>query len=210
MRYQIEAFPLSFSQIVFQKNDEGVRANCQMPYKNHPQGCPNYGKNWSCPPYSPLVEETKKNLSTYLYYWVIRIKIKANSHPLKIWARYRNSRNFQEITTYLNDFLEKLRDEHPLDQVYFCSECSICMEKGLTCSCPAAPCRYPKKMRISPESAGIDLFRTMNNLELKIEQTPIKYLQRIGLYASDEYLNFSKICENYKIYRKILEKIKGN
>ncbi|MHA1777817.1 MAG: hypothetical protein DRO88_12840 [Promethearchaeia archaeon] len=196
MHFSIESIKLSFDQIIFQKNDKMVQENCRKPYKNHPKGCPNYGKNWSCPPYSPTIKETKANLSKYRYFWLIRIKIGTSTHPIKVWAKYKNSKLFEKITMYLNEFLGKLQEEHPKDKIYFCSECRICKNKGYSCTCPSEPCRYPEKMHFSPEALGIDLFNIMRNLDLDIEHNPSKILQRIGLYASDHYLNFPE-------YRKI-------
>ena len=30
---------------------------CQLPYRNHPKGCPNYGKRNTCPPDAPHISE---------------------------------------------------------------------------------------------------------------------------------------------------------
>lgn len=37
--------------------DKRVGQWCQLPYPDHPLGCPNYGKRNACPPYAPSVHD---------------------------------------------------------------------------------------------------------------------------------------------------------
>ncbi|WP_457556935.1 DUF2284 domain-containing protein [Candidatus Harpocratesius sp.] len=206
MNFKIDAYRVQFDQIQFIENNEKVKQNCQLPYKGHKDGCPNFGFNWSCPPYSSTIKETRATLSTYQYFWLIRIKISVYSHPIKIWSKIKDSKQFELITDILNDFLEKFRDSHAMETIYFCSECRICKKKGYKCTCPDEPCRYPNKIQFSPESVGIDIFKTFRELKLEIEEFPKEFLQRVGLIASNEILNFPKIIKKYQLHRKILSK----
>lgn len=131
MNFKIDAYRVQFDQIQFIESNEKVKQNCQQPYKGHKDGCPNFGYNWSCPPYSSTIEETRATLSTYQYFWLIRIKIPVYSHPIKIWSKIKNSKQFELITDILNDFLEKFRDSHAMETIYFCSECRICKKKDI-------------------------------------------------------------------------------
>jgi len=42
---------LSLSEVVI---DPKVREMCRLPYPDHPQGCPNFGRKRGCPPNRPL------------------------------------------------------------------------------------------------------------------------------------------------------------
>ena len=102
-----------------------------------------------------------------------------------------------------------LQSQKPDWRIYFCSYCKLCKEKlNRPCTCPAEPCRFPKKKRISPEAAGIDLFATMKGINIEIEQTPLKKIHRITICATDERVDFNQVHQKYKLHLKILRKMK--
>lgn len=49
---------------------EKTRKWCQLPYPDHPQGCPNYGKKALCPPVAPYMKERLKRYSFFELNWV--------------------------------------------------------------------------------------------------------------------------------------------
>ncbi len=58
---------------------------CQLPYPNHPKGCPNYGKKHSCPPTSPKIEAW---LGDYLSAWFIYVPFNLNEHATNLKLKY--------------------------------------------------------------------------------------------------------------------------
>ena len=204
---QIKAFQIRFDQIVFLANDDEVYQNCKKPYKNHPDGCPNYQQNWSCPPHSPTVSDTQASLKTYTYFWILIMKYPILNNKLKSIQKWKTQKGFARITKELNDFLSYLQSNHREWKIFYCSHCELCKEKYYSgCTCPSSPCRYLDKIRISPEAAGIQVFDTLLKLQLSLETDPSTILKRIGMCATDEKVDFANEIKKYRIYQSILHK----
>ena len=204
---QIQAYQIRFDQIVYLANDDEIYQNCQKPYKSHPNGCPNFQHNWSCPPYTPSVQETRATLQTYTYFWILIIKYPIPKNKIKIIQKWKIKKEFAHITKILNDFLSYMQLNHREWKIYYCSHCELCKEKFFSdCTCPSAPCRYPNEIRISPEAAGIQVFDTLLKLQHSIERDPTTKLQRIGLCATDEKVDFTHVFKDYRLYKSILHK----
>jgi len=198
----IQAYQIRFDQIAFSANDEEVHQNCQKPYKNHPDGCPNYDQNWSCPPHSPTVSDTQASLKTYTYFWLLIIKYPIPKNKLKFIQRWKTQKGFARITKELNDFLSYLQSNHREWKIFYCSHCELCEEKNYSgCTCPSAPCRYPNNIRISPEAAGIQLFNTLQKLDHSIETEPSTILKRIGMCTTDANLTVYKCLSDITLNR---------
>ena len=203
----IQTYQIRFEQIVFTANDDEVCHNCQKPYKFHPDGCPNYHHNWSCPPNTPTVSDTKAALKTYTYFWLIIMEFPIPRNKIKFIQKWKTRKGFARLTKKLNDFLSYLQSNHRDWKIYYCSHCELCKEKNYSeCTCPSAPCRYPNKIRISPEAAGIQVFDTLLQLGNSIEIEPTSKLQRIGLCATDEKVDFASEKKKYRLYQSILQK----
>jgi len=203
----IQTYQIRFDQIVFAANDPEICQNCQKPYKSHPKGCPNFQHNWSCPPHAPTVQETRATLKTYTYFWILIIEYQIPKNKLKLIKKWKTKKEFARITKNLNDFLSYLQSNHREWKIFYCSHCELCEEKNYSgCTCPSAPCRYPDKIRISPEAAGIQIFDTLLKLDHSIEKEPFSKLQRIGMCATDEKVDFGNEIQNYKLYKSILQK----
>ncbi|MHA1765326.1 MAG: DUF2284 domain-containing protein [Promethearchaeota archaeon] len=210
LRMEIQTYQIRFDQIIFAKDAEEVNKYCQTPYKNHPNGCPNFQHNWSCPPYAPTVQETRASLGTYTFFWLLIMEIPIPKKKIKIFKKWRTKHEFGRITKHLNDFIDYLQKDHEDWKLFFCSECTLCPEKNYSkCTCPTEPCRYPNKIRISPEAAGIDVFTTLTNLDISIEKNPITKLHRIAMCAADERVNFDVEYKKYETYLSILNKIEN-
>ena len=208
---EIQAHQIRFDQIVFAADEAEVNKYCQTPYKNHPNGCQNYQHNWSCPPYAPTVQETRASLETYSFFWLLIMEIPIPQNKIKILKNWKKKREYARITKILNNFLSYLQPNHRDWKFYFCSECTLCSEKNYSgCTCPSEPCRFPDKIRISPEAAGIDVFTTLKKLEIPIEKEPITKLGRIAMCATDERVNFSVEYQKYGTYLSILNRIESS
>ncbi|QEE14807.2 DUF2284 domain-containing protein [Promethearchaeum syntrophicum] len=204
----IKAYKIQFDQIVFASDEAEVQKNCQTPYKNHPNGCPNYKNNWSCPPYAPTVQKTQQSLENYRFFWMLVLKTPIPKINTKFLKKWKIKRVNMRITKTLNNYLSYLQSNHRDWKFYYCSECNLCSEKNYSkCTCPTDPCRFPNKFRISPEAAGIDVFASLKKINILIEMDPITNLQRIGMCATDENVDFAVEYKKFENQLSILNKI---
>lgn len=205
---QLYAYRINANQIQYIENNDLVQANCRTPFKHHPKGCPNYGKNWGCPPYAPSIEDTQGILNTYSYHWLIAMEIMIPKSGLKFFRKIKTKQKNSQVEKYINEFMDYLRANKPDWAVFYCSHCEVCKEKLYKgCICPAEPCRFPEKIRISPEAAGIDVFSTLQGIDVPYEINPKTKIQRVVLCATDEVVNFDQLHKDYKLYLRILRKM---
>ncbi len=126
-----------------------VRLKCQF-------GCGGYGKQLTCPPYSPTPEYTCKMLAEYSKALLMQIE---NISPAK---EYRVSRKLKLIVA-------DLEREIFLDGYYKAfgmtsGPCRLCR----TCS-TRKPCKYPYQARPAMEACGVDVYQTARNNDFKLE-----------------------------------------
>jgi predicted metal-binding protein len=119
---------------------EWVRLKCQF-------GCGGYGRNLTCPPYSPTPEQTKRMLTDYKYGILI---------------------HGDENTPSIKGIVSALERDIFLDGYYKAfgigaGPCYLCSK------CTLKFCRHPKKVRPSMEACGIDVFRTVQANGFPIE-----------------------------------------
>ena len=109
-------------------------------------GCPNYGANLCCPPYSPTAEETQKAFDDYSYALLIRFISIGDS---------------KQLTTEIEKTLF-------LDGRYkaFSFKGGGC---GLCETCNLKRCVHADQARPSMEGAGIDVFETVRRNGFRIE-----------------------------------------
>ncbi|MEO0109593.1 MAG: DUF2284 domain-containing protein [candidate division WOR-3 bacterium] len=117
---------------------EWVRLKCQY-------GCDEYGKRFTCPPYSPTPEYTNKMLTYYQYGILI------------------HSDKWREISR----IVAQLEREIFLDGYYKAfgmgaGPCRLCRRCGRFC-------RFPELARPSMEACGIDVYATVRNNKFPIE-----------------------------------------
>jgi predicted metal-binding protein len=118
---------------------EWVRMKCKF-------GCSGYGQSLTCPPYSPVPEETRRALSFYKAAILVRGDAYINIHTL----------------------IPKLEREIFLDGYYKAfgmgaGPCQLCVR------C-AKFCRHPENTRPSMEACGIDVYATVqaNGYPIKV------------------------------------------
>ena len=155
--------------------------------------CPSYGHSWACPPEAPYL---KNKISEYERFFLIFIKFnllsyiekeKAN-HPRRTEISIKNAffmKNLlrdnleQEITSFfLNQEIEYKEKLILWDG--FCRVCSNERDKGCTYD-TGYPCRYPDQKRYSMEAVGIDVNKTVTNLNFNLEWPPNEFVYRFGL-----------------------------
>ena len=128
-----------------------VRLKCQF-------GCPNYDKNYCCPPDSPTPEQTKAIIDSYNRSILFHLQAPKTEERAK---RYRE---------YLNMLIrlegEMFKDGYYKALVYLWGPCRLCKEcRKLT----GDPCNFADKARPSMEACGIDVYQTARNNGFFIE-----------------------------------------
>ncbi len=148
--------------------DDYVRLKCKY-------GCSRFAKRFTCPPYTPTADETRKLLKTYK--WALLFEFTG----LKDGGMQGN----------LHEVMYQLEREAFLAGLhrafaYTCGPCRICK------TCPAETidnptefdkknCKHPVKARPSMESCGIDVFGTARKAGFKI--TPVKEGENFKSFA---------------------------
>lgn len=177
---------IKFRDIIF---DPEVQSYCV----NSNFKCPNYNHSWACPPEAPYLE---KEVSTFNKFFLIYYKCDLNKHIEKEKLKHPNQsekriKNKLLMTNFLRDkleqeifeFLNEFQDNCKQKFVLWDGHCRVCyniLDKD--CSYDSGePCRYPDKIRYSMEAVGIDVTKTVRNVDLDIEWPPINYVYRFGL-----------------------------
>ena len=155
--------------------------------------CPFYNHSHSCPPVAPYLQEQISRFKKYfLIYSVFDLesqvkKMKVN-HPKR--SEYQINLELQMEYTLKEDlekefekFLEEYKDDHIEKLLLYAGTCRICFnEKDKKCTFDdGIPCRYPNRMRYSMEAIGIEVIRTVIDLNLDIEYPSNKKSYRFGL-----------------------------
>lgn len=175
-----EAKTVPADQIVV---EDRVRLRCMI-------GCPTYGKNLRCPPYTPSADSFRKILNDYSVAMVIRIKPPEISEILqekynhegsgkgRFWDRYEDPdtaasakwSDFSEIyKSILMVLLEveraAFKQGYPLATVFFGGRCMLCEE----CNVEEGICLNPVKSRFASEAVGINLSKTAENAGMQLQ-----------------------------------------
>lgn len=108
-------------------------------------GCDGYGKNLTCPPHTPDVEETEKVMKEYD--WAILLK----GH---------NDPEMQDIVVNLENYIFHTGYRKAFGLA--CGPCKKCEKCG-------DECIDPENTRPSLESCGIDVYQTVRNNGYEIE-----------------------------------------
>ncbi len=117
--------------------------------------CPNYGKNWACPPYD---FDTGALVSAYSTAWLVGVKIPcardsiATTSPDENPAK-RSVRIFMEAKERVLDVLRAGEEKYPGAIALSAGGCARCAE----CARPRETCRFPGTARCSLESVGFDV-----------------------------------------------------
>jgi len=126
-----------------------VKLKCQY-------GCSGYNQRYTCPPYSPTAEFTKKMLAEYSKGLLIQIENIKPSSELKNARRLKKMVADLERTIFLDGYYKAFgMASGP------CRFCRIC---DLT-----RPCKFPDWARPAMEACGIDVYQTVRNCGFKLE-----------------------------------------
>jgi len=155
--------------------------------------CPSYGHSWACPPKAPYLEQ---EVSKYIKFYLIFVKFNLISYieKQKLKNPKRNEVSIRNAFFMKNLMRDKLEQEIKLcinGQLKSYNEklilwdgfCRLCLNKkdrGCTHDL-GDPCRYPDKIRYSMEAVGIDVTKTVKNLDFNLEWPPNEFVYRFGL-----------------------------
>ena len=159
--------------------------------------CPNYNHSHSCPPVAPYLEE---EVSKYKKFFLIYSQFDLENHIKEVKAKhpkrseYRIKLAFQmkslfreDLDEEFNKFLESFNGEYKERLLLYDGTCRICLNKeegGCTFD-DGKPCRYPNRRKYSMEAVGIEVIRSIHQLQktnkIHIEYPSNKYSYRFGL-----------------------------
>jgi len=156
--------------------------------------CPYYKNSWSCPPEAPYLE---KNLSNYEEFYLIYIRFnlrkfikrEKKKHPnrselfIKSKLYYTKNTYSNNLDLELDRFLENYHKTYNKKLVLSNGTCNYCnIQNAGECTYKDEdPCRFPNKRRYSMEAVGIEVVKTVLNLNLNIDYPSKKYNYSFGL-----------------------------
>jgi predicted metal-binding protein len=155
--------------------------------------CPSYGHSWACPPEAPYLEQelmtyerfflifTKFNLKIHIETQKVKQPKKSKETLLNAFFMKNFLRDNLEREIYL--FLDEIQNQYSERLVLWDGFCRLCYnekEKGCTYD-SGDPCRYPEEKRYSMEAVGIDVTKTVRNLNFNLEWPPNEFIYRFGL-----------------------------
>jgi len=176
---------ISFDQITF---DKQVQTYCNNPKFQ----CPYYGHSWTCPPEAPYLE---KKVSQFKEFHLVYHQFDVESYVNKVKEKHpKRSENKIKSSIYIKsfvldylekevyDFLDKFQDNYNDKLVLWHGHCRVCGKESKICTYDSGKqCRYPNKKRYSMEAVGINVDKTVRNLNINLEWPPVNYVYHFGL-----------------------------
>ncbi len=161
---------------------EWVRYKCAF-------GCKGFGKHFSCPPYVPSPEDTRRLLKEYKTGLLLRFvgvpdmksidpdKIPEDFHPM-----------YEKLILWVHDTVWKLEKTAFYDGFYraiglgaypciYCEHCVAEESSGPVDMSMKRLCRHMDKVRPSMESVGMDVFATAKNAGWDMSTIPCKDME---------------------------------
>ena len=162
-------------------------------YCNNPKfKCPNYGHSWACPPIAPFLEKEVSQLNKF---FLIYYKYDLRKHVNDVKSKnpdiseekirndfYRKEFTRDHVEDEIQDFIRNYTELYKEIFILWDGYCRVCIKEGKQCTYDSEiPCRYPEQIRYSMEAVGIDVSKTVSQINLDIEWPPINYAYRFGL-----------------------------
>ena len=122
-------------------------------------GCPNYGRNASCPPNVPSVSDCRRFFDEYKFAAIFHFE-----------KKLENPEDRHDWTKEVNQNLLKLEKEvfisgYQKAFLLFMDSCNLCTD----CAGKREECKNPKSARPTPEAMAIDVFSTVRQYDFPIE-----------------------------------------
>lgn len=123
-----------------------VRMKCMF-------GCPDYGRNASCPPHVPSVQECRELLGEYSHALLIHLACEAPPERMRQWCLENQERLIEaERRIFLAGFEKAF-----LLSFDNCNLCEVCVAHP-------GECRLPYKRRPTMEAFAIDVYSSVRKL----------------------------------------------
>lgn len=135
-------------------------------------GCPEYGRNASCPPNTPSVPECEKFLQEYKEAVVFRFPKKVDKpEDRHAWTKKVN-------LSLLGLEREVFLSGHRKAFLLVMDSCGLCEQ----CTADRKTCKQPRLSRPTPEALAIDVFATVRQIGYPIEVLR-DYAETMNRYA---------------------------
>ena len=166
-------------------------------------GCPSYGKNLTCPPHAPEIEEFRNFLKDYTAALIVKFESPAvlddsirscilsslfdpGAEPVR---KEKSLRFMQELAGHSRQIhLIMLDLEHeafnagyPFAITTICGSCSLCDP----CNIAGGICNRPTMRRFTPEGLGINIVKTAENAGIPIRFPAPENPERIAILLID-------------------------
>ena len=157
-----------------------TRKWCQLPYPDHPNGCPNYGKNPSCPPDAEYMDSI---LSKYSHFYLIYAIFNLDGQKRRMLSRHPDWTDRQatcllywqnSVKKALQERLREIQEINPEKRLYVLSSGSG-FKQGA----------FNQEKIYSLEAGGIDVFRTLKKNGISFELKPEKKVKLVTLACSN-------------------------
>lgn len=152
--------------------DYRARDWCEMPYPDHPNGCPNYNKNPECPPQAPLIEDW---LDIDKPHWFIISEFDLLAHTQRMKEKHPNwsDKQCRCVLYWQNTPRKELREAIR----EFTKE-------------------YPNTIStLIPEAMGVQVLKTAKGIGIPITAKPLATVYKIALvgYSKNRMTNQTKL-----------------
>ena len=153
---------LSPEQLVIEPKAQGYW--CQLPYPDHPKGCPNFGKKKGCPPQAEIFSE---NYQPPYYLISETFDIKSHINKMKTLHPQWSERQCRNLLYWQKSVNKKLKEN---SKQYLSS-------------------LNDDSMRLIeiPEATGINIFQTCANAGINLEKLPKHQVTKIMIIAKVKY-----------------------
>ncbi len=162
-----------------------TRKWCQLPYLNHPKGCPNYNKNSLCPPNAQYKDNI---LIRYSHFYLIYARFDLKRQRERMFSLHKNWSKRQancvlywqnSVKKHLIDYIKKIISNNQNSDMFLLSCGSGFNLKTLN-----------QDRIYSMEAAGIDVFKTLKNNGVNFELKPINKVVLSTLLCFKDELSF--------------------
>jgi len=133
--------------------DPKVRTRCTLPYENHPQGCPNWDTCALCPPKSPYRVDILQKYTTFALVYVI-FDLKTYLQEQRIKRPQASEKQLKCCLYWQNSLKKELKKTLNM------------IEYDLLLGCGSG--FFSRSM----ESAGINVYQTLENNKIEYEIHP--------------------------------------
>ena len=153
--------------------DKRVGQWCQLPYPNHPNGCPNYGKKSICPPLCPTVTDF---FNLHKKHWFLITEFPLKQYLVQMRDKYPSwSERRLRCLLYWQGHIRKIQYQQ-ID---------------------AFRSQFPETIfSLLPEAMGINVILTLIHIGVDIEVKPQRKILKVALigYPNPNFLPKLESC----------------